>query len=119
MKYLVHVLIVLVSYCNAYGFENKKTVSCNYLSSSFEQVENTLKKVFVQHTTIDSDSSEGTPLKQKKRNRKGVKPMLFCISTDSVHKKEVTDNSLILSVQLSYYFQKFPGNGKRGPPSVV
>lgn len=118
MKYLAHVLIVLVSFCNAYGFVSRKTVPDKCTSSSFDHFQNSFKKVFVQHTKIDSDSSEGIPLKQKKRNRKGVKPVLFCITNDAIHQNDYIDNTLILSIQVPYYFQKFPGNGKRGPPSI-
>jgi hypothetical protein len=66
---------------------------------------------------FDSESDDGTAHKHKKRNRKGVKPLFICISSDINCKTNTVNNKVNLLSQPFYFFCVFPGNGKRGPPS--
>ncbi len=66
--------------------------------------------------SYSSSNSKKTPQKTKKRNRKGVKPLFFCIVNGSSHQMGFASFEDIVFKQISYCFYTFSGNGKRGPP---
>lgn len=118
MKFFLNLLILLLFISNAHNFVEKKQVFSEKQSSIVNSIENSLDALSeVNVQAVDQDSSDGIPHKQKKRNRKSVKSALFCITNETYYRTNKLDNKLILLNQVSYYFQPFSANGKRGPPS--
>lgn len=64
----------------------------------------------------NNHSSKKAPQKNKKRNRKGVKPLLFCIVNNCHQYFELAVPQTVCFKQSTYHFHAFSGNGKRGPP---
>lgn len=119
MKFFLNLFVLVLFISNAHNFVEKKRVYSEKLSSIDNIIENPLDALSEDNLqTINQDSSDGIPYKQKKRNRKGVKSALFCIANESDCRINKLDNKLILLTQVSYCFHPFSANGKRGPPLV-
>jgi hypothetical protein len=69
-----------------------------------------------KHFTSNSSSDNQHPLKRKKKNRKGVKPVYYCLPIDCVFFSLVSINDGIFSKKDFVTSCSFSGNGKRGPP---
>lgn len=112
----VFVAIFLYIYTGCNSLEAKSAVS---KQSAFFQVEtNVIKEtVYFSNTQLNhTDTSKKTPTKHKKRNKKGVNPLLLSsISSIDFH-PGINSNGGILFKQIAYCFFSFSGNGKRGPP---
>ncbi|MES2139042.1 MAG: hypothetical protein V4511_05000 [Bacteroidota bacterium] len=118
MKFFLDLFIFLLFVSNAHNFVEKKHIYSEKQSSIVSTIEGHLDIVSEGNVhSVNQDSSDGMPHKQKKRNRKGVKSALFCIANESYCRINKFDNKRILLTQLSYFFYPFSANGKRGPPS--
>ena len=100
-----------------------RVVDCkNMLSEKavflFDTIKSAGKQAVVNNKeTIGTDAPDGVPRKKKKRNRKGIKSVPLCIVNVSYNRINRINDEVILPAQVSYYFQTFSTNGKRGPPS--
>ncbi|MES2284288.1 MAG: hypothetical protein V4547_01285 [Bacteroidota bacterium] len=118
MKFFLNLFVLLLFISNAHNFVAKKHIYSEKQHSIVKTLESPLDAVSENNIrTVNKDSSDGMPYKQKKRNRKGVKSTLFCIANESYCRINKLDNKLILLTQVPYCFQPFSANGKRGPPS--
>lgn len=63
-----------------------------------------------------SDTSEKPPVKLKKRNKKGIKPLLFGVFDEFRYTSAFSHSAGFLLKRIPYAFLPFQGNGKRGPP---
>lgn len=118
MKFFFNLFVLLLFISNANNFVEKKQIYSEKQSSISNAIENSLDAVDEDDIrTVNQDSSDGIPYKQKKRNRKGVKSALFCIGNESFHWVNNTENQSLFVHDESPYFQPFSANGKRGPPS--
>lgn len=118
MKFFLNLFVLLLFFSNSHNFVKKKHIHSEKQSFRVNTVENSLDAMSVGDIrTIDRDSSDGIPHKQKKRNRKGVKSSLFFIANESYYSLNKPDNKSILLTPVSYYFHPFSANDERGPPS--
>lgn len=118
MKFFLSLIVLVLFISNTHNFVEKKRVYSEKVSSIDNTLESPLDAVSKDNLqTVNRDSSDGIPYKQKKRNRKGVKSALFSIASESDCRINKLDNKFILLTQVSYCFQAFSTNGKRGPPS--
>ncbi len=107
------------------GFESKNSSRVSQFHSfPFSDVSTgVIKKVFITNAivkkVIDSESPEGNHENQKKRNKKGVKPVLFCITNECNYKINILLNEVLVFVHPFYNSCTFPGNEKRGPPQFA
>jgi|GEM_PF-4070171 len=118
MKYFFCLLILLFVGCIERCFIGNNNIQTSKLSFTANASEHHFKKrPTISLPTIDDDSSGEIPDNQKKKNRKVVRPMPVCISNESYFSINSIDNKSISLTPISYYFNMFFGNGKRGPPS--
>lgn len=118
MKFVFNLFVLLLFISNAHNFVEKKQIHSEKQSSVSNAIENSLDAMSeVDIRTVNQDSSDGIPHKQKKRNRKGVKSALFCIGNESIQGVNNIENHSLFVHEVSQYSQPFPANGKRGPPS--
>ena len=118
MKFFFNLFVLLLFVSNAHNFVEKKHVYSEKQPSVSTALENSLDAMSEDHIrTVNQDSSDGIPYKQKIRNRKSVKSSLFCIANESYYFKNKSDNKHILLTRISYCFQSFSANDERGPPS--
>ncbi len=118
MKFFLKLFVLLLFISNAHNFVGKKHIHSGKQSLIVNTLENSLDAVSEDNVhSVNQDSSDGMPHKQKKRNRKGVKSAFSCIANESYCRINKLDNKLILLTQVSYCFLPFSANGKRGPPS--
>lgn len=117
--YSVFVAIFIYIHPGSSSVEAKSHVSKHL--TFFESKENVIKEtIYFSDTQFNhSDTSKKTPDKQKKRNKKGVKPLLIGITSGiKSHPGNTSDGGIVFK-QISYYFFAFSGNGKRGPPALL
>ncbi|MCE9538060.1 MAG: hypothetical protein K8R85_02425 [Bacteroidetes bacterium] len=117
MKFFLNLFVLVLFISNAHNFVEKKRIYSEKVSSIENIIEIPLDALSEGNLqTVNQDSSDGIPHKQKKRNRKGVNSTLFCIVNESDCRINKLDNKFIFLTQVSYWFQPFSSNGKRGPP---
>ena len=118
MKFFLNLFVLLLFISNAPNFVEKKHDYSEKQSSIVNTIESPLDAVSEDNLrTVNQDSSDGIPHKQKKRNRKGVKSALFCIDNESIQIVNNIENHSLFVHEESQYSQPFPADGKRGPPS--
>lgn len=118
MKFFFNLFVLLLFVSNAHNFVEKKQIHSGKLLSVSNAIENSLVAISEDNIrTFTQDSSDGIPHKQKKRNRKGLKSVFFCIGNESVQRLNSTENQSLFVHNETPYFQAFSANGKRGPPS--
>lgn len=118
MNFFLKLFVVLFIVGGNFGFVEGKQL-CNskgYAKLNTAECPSKVKPAFYKHT-INSDSPNSIPGNQKKRNRKGVKSLLYFIGNESLCKLINFDDNLIPLSQIRYYFHSFSGNEKRGPPA--
>lgn len=118
MKFVFNLFVLLLFISNANNFDQKKHFYSEKQCSIINTIERPLDAVFEDNfRTVNQASSDKIPYKQKKRKRKGVKSVLFCIGNESFFGvSRIESNSLLVHGE-SQYSRTFPADGKRGPPS--
>ncbi|MDP1746643.1 MAG: hypothetical protein Q8L90_13790 [Bacteroidota bacterium] len=118
MKFFFNLFVLLLFISNAHNFVEKKHVCSEKQSSVGNAIESPLDAMSEDNVrSVNQDSSDGIPHKQKKRNRKGVKSVLFCIGNESIQGVNSIETHSLFVHEESQYSQPFPANGKRGPPT--
>lgn len=88
-----------------------------YSLEAEEDKENTFNIPFeFKHYASNSASDNEHPHKGKKKNKKGVKPVYYCLPIDSLLFSLVSNTNTIFSKKEFDTICYFSGNGKRGPP---
>ncbi len=109
----IAILFSVGGFCNE--FKSKALSSFDFVSGSSVETE---KASFLSKGEIVSNdqSPKELPGKTKKRNKKGVKPLLFCMLNGEKYHFATSFRQFSHFQQFIYFFQAFSGNGKRGPP---
>lgn len=124
MKWILGILFCILSLSNTklsanpYFAENES--DSRLVDSSL--VDKATSKLFLNLTInykgkiSNSSSNNQLPKKNKKKNRKGVKPLYYCLPANSVVFSVNSDRDKIFIGKNSETSFCFSGNGKRGPP---
>lgn len=106
-------------------FESKKNSQIpQFCSLTSHRISTTdIEKIFVINEivkkSIGSESSKGDTENSKKRNRKGVKPLLLCIINGNNYQTSGVSYEITWGIQSFHSSCIFPGNAKRGPPQLT
>lgn len=113
---LVAILFSVCGLCNDLKIRSLDSFSC----VSYSQLDSGKSAVVSKSEMVGSNqSSKEFPGKNKKRNRKGVKPLLFCLLNAEKGHFEIGSYRSSYFQQIIYFFQSFSGNGERGPPFAL
>lgn len=111
---LNHVKLSANTHFSFYGFDNQLVVDFfedKETATTFSNLTIKLKAAL-----SNSSSNNQLPKKNKKKNRKGVKPVYYCLPISSVLFFVSSDRDRIFTGKDSELSFCFLGNGKRGPP---
>jgi len=117
MNYILSLFIFIVV-CNHSGISRNKNLQAIAQTSVINDAERFSHESQAFNLEIaGSDFLNEIPHYRKKRNKKGVKPPLFCFSLGSFYKINTFETKSFSFIKETYYFQPLLSDENRGPPA--
>ena len=119
MKRIIYIVIVLscLEYKNSHAEPGSAYSFRTFFSLKIPDKSFIPKPSQHNLNALDAGDSEHNPFsKKRKRGKKGIKPILICL-TNELHFIIIScETALVYSPQTSYFFRPYLAHGERGPP---